>query len=233
MVAPIRTEAGLWAIVEGWSVVDSVYFCSMSLATVGYGDIQPYYDKVDRLLGVSGDPAGLGHVPDGIFQRPTKFTDAEILRTNLASVILQMTSLRLGDMDAFPFIDPPDRRSIKDGVDLLGELGATWSRDGQPYDETRQIITTLERVIGRPKTHPGALHLWIHLWEATDPKKAEAEAARLRAEADAKRRADAEAARQKAEVEAQQKAEAEAKEAGPGPQDSCRLMPRRASGASP
>ncbi len=53
-------------------------------------------------------------------------------------------------------------------------------RDGQPYDETRQIMATLERVIDRHKNHPGALHLWIHLWESTDtPEKAEAEADRL------------------------------------------------------
>jgi ATP-dependent helicase HrpA len=53
-----------------------------------------------------------------------EFTDPEILRTNLASVILQMTALGLGDLAAFPFIDPPDRRAVKDGVQLLQELGA-------------------------------------------------------------------------------------------------------------
>ncbi|MBI4942553.1 MAG: ATP-dependent RNA helicase HrpA [Actinobacteria bacterium] len=53
-----------------------------------------------------------------------EFTEPEILRTNLASVILQMTALGLGDVDKFPFVDPPDRRSVKDGVDLLVELGA-------------------------------------------------------------------------------------------------------------
>jgi ATP-dependent helicase HrpA len=53
-----------------------------------------------------------------------EFTDAEILRTNLASVILQMTDLGLGDILDFPFIDPPDRRNVKDGVNLLQELGA-------------------------------------------------------------------------------------------------------------
>jgi ATP-dependent helicase HrpA len=53
-----------------------------------------------------------------------EFTDAEILRTNLASVILQMTDLGLGDILEFPFIDPPDRRNVKDGVNLLQELGA-------------------------------------------------------------------------------------------------------------
>ncbi|MEE6259093.1 ATP-dependent RNA helicase HrpA [Plantactinospora sonchi] len=53
-----------------------------------------------------------------------EFTDPEILRTNLASVILQMTAIGLGDIAAFPFIDPPDRRNIADGVNLLQELGA-------------------------------------------------------------------------------------------------------------
>ncbi|RZE22452.1 ATP-dependent RNA helicase HrpA [Streptomyces albidoflavus] len=53
-----------------------------------------------------------------------EFTDAEILRTNLASVILQMTAAGLGDIEQFPFIDPPDHRNIRDGVQLLTELGA-------------------------------------------------------------------------------------------------------------
>jgi ATP-dependent helicase HrpA len=53
-----------------------------------------------------------------------EFTDPEILRTNLASVILQMTALGLGDVAAFPFLDPPDRRNITAGVQLLEELGA-------------------------------------------------------------------------------------------------------------
>jgi len=74
-----------------------------------------------------------GRVADGICirlypaedyaERPA-FTDPEILRTNLASVILQMAALELGEVAEFPFVDPPDRRHIKDGVDLLRELGA-------------------------------------------------------------------------------------------------------------
>ena len=52
------------------------------------------------------------------------FTDAEIRRTNLASVILQMLQLRLGDISKFPFIDPPDKRFINDGYKLLEELQA-------------------------------------------------------------------------------------------------------------
>jgi ATP-dependent helicase HrpA len=63
------------------------------------------------------------YAEDSFDVRP-EFTDPEILRTNLASVILQMTAAGLGDIAAFPFIDPPDRRNIADGVNLLQELGA-------------------------------------------------------------------------------------------------------------
>ncbi len=52
------------------------------------------------------------------------FTEPEILRTNLASVILQMAAIGLGDVENFPFMEPPDRRNIADGVALLEELGA-------------------------------------------------------------------------------------------------------------
>lgn len=74
-----------------------------------------------------------GRTSDGIcirlysevdFLSRPEYTDPEILRTNLASVILQMTSLGLGDIAAFPFIDPPERRNIADGIQLLQELGA-------------------------------------------------------------------------------------------------------------
>ena len=58
------------------------------------------------------------------FQGRPRYTDPEILRTNLASVILQMAALALGDVADFPFLDPPDRRSINDGVQVLQELGA-------------------------------------------------------------------------------------------------------------
>ncbi len=57
-------------------------------------------------------------------QSRPEYTDPEILRTNLASVILAMTALDLGDIMGFPFLDPPDRRTVKDGLDLLHELGA-------------------------------------------------------------------------------------------------------------
>ncbi|WP_346254091.1 ATP-dependent RNA helicase HrpA [Proteus mirabilis] len=74
-----------------------------------------------------------GRVSDGIcirlyseddFISRVQFTDPEILRTNLASVILQMTSIGLGDISGFPFVQAPDKRNIQDGVRLLEELGA-------------------------------------------------------------------------------------------------------------
>jgi tetratricopeptide (TPR) repeat protein len=55
-----------------------------------------------------------------------------------------------------------------------------WTRDGLPYPETQEALASLERVFEQNPNHPGALHLWIHLWEPTDtPEKAEAEADRL------------------------------------------------------
>ena len=74
-----------------------------------------------------------GRTSDGIcirlyseadFESRPEFTDPEILRTNLASVILQMAALDLGDMADFPFVEPPESRNIADGVRLLEELGA-------------------------------------------------------------------------------------------------------------
>ncbi|WP_346535144.1 ATP-dependent RNA helicase HrpA [Micromonospora sp. DPT] len=82
-----------------------------------------------------------GRTSDGIcirlydeqdFLSRPEFTDPEILRTNLASVILQMTSIGLGDIAAFPFIDPPDRRNVTDGVNLLHELGALDPTESDP-----------------------------------------------------------------------------------------------------
>ncbi len=58
------------------------------------------------------------------FVRRAKFMEPEILRTNLASVILQMKALRLGEVQSFPFVEPPDYRLIKDGYQTLHELGA-------------------------------------------------------------------------------------------------------------
>ena len=72
------------------------------------------------------------------FNARPAFTDPEILRTNLAAVILQMLHLRLGAIDAFPFIEPPDGKAITDGFNLLQELSAV-TRDNQLTPMGRQL----------------------------------------------------------------------------------------------
>ncbi|BBZ69820.1 ATP-dependent RNA helicase HrpA [Mycobacterium paraseoulense] len=79
------------------------------------------------------------------FAARPRFTEPEILRTNLAAVLLQMAALRLGEVEDFPFLDPPDRRSIRDGVQLLQELRAF---DGQG------AITELGRRLARLPVDP-------------------------------------------------------------------------------
>jgi ATP-dependent helicase HrpA len=63
------------------------------------------------------------YAEEDFLERP-RFTDPEILRTSLAAVILQMAAIDLGDVEDFPFLDPPDRRQVRDGIALLQELGA-------------------------------------------------------------------------------------------------------------
>ncbi|WP_242619837.1 ATP-dependent RNA helicase HrpA [Actinomadura fibrosa] len=84
------------------------------------------------------------------FESRPEFTDPEILRTNLASVILQMTSLGLGDIAAFPFVEPPDRRNVKAGVDLLHELGAIDPAEQDP----RKRLTPLGRRLAQLPVDP-------------------------------------------------------------------------------
>jgi tetratricopeptide (TPR) repeat protein len=81
-------------------------------------------------------------------------------------------------VEAFP--DDTDARTIL--AEALMDLRPWnyWTRDGLPYEETREVQAALEDVLARNRNHPGALHLWIHRWEATDtPERAEAEADRL------------------------------------------------------
>ncbi len=66
------------------------------------------------------------------------FTEPEIQRTNLAAVILQMHALKLGDIEAFPFVEPPDGRYVRDGQRTLREIGAL-SEEGQLTDIGRQL----------------------------------------------------------------------------------------------
>ena len=87
---------------------------------------------------------------DDFLTRP-EFTDAEILRTNLASVILQMTAAGLGDIEKFPFIDPPDHRNIRDGVQLLQELGALDPDEKDPKKRLTQLGRKLAQLPVDPR----------------------------------------------------------------------------------
>ena len=97
-----------------------------------------------------------GRLADGIcvrlysqddFNARPEFTDPEVLRTNLASVILQMAALGLGEIEAFPFLEPPDRRQIRDGVALLHELRALDPSAAEP-------LTPLGRKLARLPIDP-------------------------------------------------------------------------------
>ncbi|MGD9393035.1 MAG: ATP-dependent RNA helicase HrpA, partial [Chromatiales bacterium] len=95
-----------------------------------------------------------GRVAEGIcirlyseeqFESRRPFTEPEIQRTNLASVILQMKLLRFGDIATFPFIDPPDKRLVRDGYRLLEEIGAV---DGE------RSVTRIGRQLARLPVDP-------------------------------------------------------------------------------
>lgn len=102
-----------------------------------------------------------GRVSDGIcvrlyskedFEQRPEFTDPEILRTNLASVLLQMASLRLGDIASFPFIDAPQERQVSDGLRLLDELGAIAMGKGGAAGS--QNLTAIGRMLARLPCDP-------------------------------------------------------------------------------
>ncbi|GAA4051701.1 ATP-dependent RNA helicase HrpA [Agromyces indicus] len=83
-------------------------------------------------------------------KRP-EFTDPEVLRTNLAAVILQMASLGLGAVEEFPFLTPPDARGIRDGVELLRELGAIDDADAATGPQLTRIGRQLARLPIEPR----------------------------------------------------------------------------------
>jgi ATP-dependent helicase HrpA len=100
-----------------------------------------------------------GRVADGIcirlysqedFEARPEFTEPEILRTNLASVILQMTSLGLGDIARFPFLEPPDSRQITDGVRLLEELQAIEPSDDRARDPRKRLTAYGRKIAQLP-----------------------------------------------------------------------------------
>ncbi len=103
-----------------------------------------------------------GRVADGVcirlyseadFEGRPRFTDPEVLRTNLAAVLLRMLSLDLGDLAAFPFLDPPDGRQVRDGLALLDELGALQDSDQGDVEGSgaaRRLTATGRRLADLP-----------------------------------------------------------------------------------
>jgi len=119
-----------------------------------------------------------GRVSEGIcirlyseedFNNRSEFTDPEILRTNLASVILQMTALGLDDIEAFPFVDAPDKRHIQDGVKLLEELGAIQPKKYKSHDGARlpTRVQNLTNESSRQETRASELTEKKQGWELT------------------------------------------------------------------
>ena len=117
---------------------------------------------IERVSRASADQrkGRCGRTSDGIcirlyseedFESRPEFTEPEILRTNLASVILQAAALDLGDVADFPFVDPPDSRNIADGVRLLEELGAV-APGGAGHRGTR--LTGVGRKLARLPADP-------------------------------------------------------------------------------
>ena len=90
------------------------------------------------------------------FENRPLFTEPEILRSNLAEVILRMLSLNLGDISTYPFIDPPHPKNIRDGTDILRELGAitTDIKNGEEGDGKRSSLTERGRVMARLPIDP-------------------------------------------------------------------------------
>ena len=84
---------------------------------------------------------------DDFLGRP-EFTDPEILRTNLATVILQMLALDLGEISDFPFVQPPDSRNINDGISLLEELAAI------EKNQNKVVLTKAGRMLAKFPTDP-------------------------------------------------------------------------------
>ena len=84
------------------------------------------------------------------------FTEPEILRSNLAEVILRMLSLTLGDISTYPFIDPPHPKTIRDGIDILRELGAITmdTKDAEPGDGQQYSLTERGRMMARLPIDP-------------------------------------------------------------------------------
>ncbi len=119
------TVPGIGAVVDPGTARISRYSARLKVQRLPIEPIsQASADQRKGRCGRTADGICIRLYDEEDFDARPRFTDPEVLRTSLAAVILQMAALELGDVEAFPFLDPPDARQVRDGVALLRELGA-------------------------------------------------------------------------------------------------------------
>lgn len=119
------TVPGVRAVIDGGTARISRYSARAKVQRLPIEAIsQASANQRSGRAGRTSDGIAIRLYAEEDFARRPEYTDPEILRTNLAAVILQMLSLGLGEIEAFPFLTPPDSRGVKAGIDLLRELGA-------------------------------------------------------------------------------------------------------------
>jgi len=171
---PASQQRRVFAAVKGRKIVVATNVAETSLTIpgiryvvdTGLARIPKYHPStrttslaVDRISRSSADQrkGRCGRVREGVcirlyseasYESRPEHTPPEILRSNLAEVILRMLSLKLGDIESFPFVDPPNARSVKDGFDLLVELGAV------TREKARTRLTSRGRSMARLPLDP-------------------------------------------------------------------------------
>src|SRR5688500_301012 len=119
------TVPGIRSVVDPGTARISRYSARLKVQRLPIEPIsQASADQRKGRCGRTSDGVAIRLYSEEDFEARPRFTDPEILRTNLAAVILRMASLGLGAIEQFPFLDPPDRRQVRDGVRLLQELRA-------------------------------------------------------------------------------------------------------------
>jgi len=119
------TVPGIRSVVDPGTARISRYSARLKVQRLPIEPVsQASADQRKGRCGRTSDGVAIRLYAEEDFEERPRFTDPEILRTNLAAVILRMAALELGDIEDFPFLDPPDRRQIRDGVRLLQELRA-------------------------------------------------------------------------------------------------------------
>src|SRR5207244_1114737 len=119
------TVPGIRSVVDPGTARISRYSARLKVQRLPIEAIsQASADQRKGRCGRTSDGVAIRLYAEEDFEERPRLTDPEILRTNLAAVILRMAALDLGDIEEFPFLDPPDRRQVRDGIRLLQELGA-------------------------------------------------------------------------------------------------------------